>query len=52
MASPNINLRDPLIYRIRKVTHQRREQVVPLPNVRLYALPLMRLKASHIPSAP
>ena len=23
MASPNINLRDPVIYRIRKVTHQR-----------------------------
>ena len=25
MASPNINLRDPVIYRIRKVTHQRTE---------------------------
>ena len=38
MASPNINLRDPTLYRIRKVAHQRTgSRVVHLPDVRLRA---------------
>ena len=36
MASPNLNLRDPTMYRIRKVAHHRTgERVVHLPDVRL-----------------
>ncbi len=39
MASPNINLRDPVLYRIRKVVH--------LPDVRLHPLPLGRSGRHH-----
>ena len=48
MASPNINLRDPAIYRIRHArASPHRRQVVHLSALRLHALHLRRARAHH-----
>ena len=41
MASPNLHMRDPVLYRIRKTQHHRTgDKVVYLPDVRFHALPV------------
>ena len=48
MASPNINMRDPILYRIRHATHHRtRRRVVHLPHLRLRAPDLGRARRHH-----
>jgi glutaminyl-tRNA synthetase len=47
MASPNINLRDPAIYRIRRATHHNTGDLVHLPDVHLRAPHRGRAGADH-----
>ena len=48
MASPNINLRDPVLYRIRRAHHHRTgDALVHLPDVRLRAPAVGRARAHH-----
>ena len=48
MASPNLNMRDPVMYRILHATHHRtRRQVVHLPDVRLHPRPVRLDRADH-----
>ena len=48
MASPNMNMRDPTLYRIRHVAHHRTgDALVHLPDVRLRASPVGLDRAGH-----
>jgi glutaminyl-tRNA synthetase len=47
MASPNINLRDPVLYRVRRATHQHRGCLVHLPDVRLCPHHFRRHRGHH-----
>ena len=52
MASPNLNMRDPVMYRILRAEHHAPAAMVHLPDVRLRARPIwIPSNASRIPSA-
>ena len=53
MASPNLNLRDPIIYRILRATHPRTGDAwCMLPDVRFRPRPVGSIEKITIPSAP